>query len=184
VPEDEDPVPELSEVPELTDDSAPPELFFPGLLLPDDFPLSDCEVPPPLLPALPLSPLRWHADSVPTTSKGRHSSASHRFIAALIYRILSKSDQYFAAPELLLPPVALSELPGMLLSVPVAPEEVPPDVEPPPDVPPDLLPSVAPVPAGGVAGSVLGVFAGSDGGVDAAGAEELGVVLLVPPVVP
>lgn len=97
-----------------------------------------------------------------------------------------KIYQYFPAPELLLPPVELSEAPGILpLSVPapVAEPEVPP-VDAPPDVPLGLPPSVPPVPAAGLDGSVPGVFVVSGGGVDAAGAEELGVLLVGPPDVP
>ena len=69
-------VPELSEVPEL--------------LLPEDVPPPDCELPL-LLPPL-LSPLRWHAASEPITSIGTHNSASHRFIVAFICMILSTEN--------------------------------------------------------------------------------------------
>lgn len=85
-PDDEVPVPELPEVPDVSD---PPELLLPGLLLPDDMPPPDCEVPPPLVPLLPPSPLRWHAASEPIRNTGKHSSAIHRFIAAFICMILS-----------------------------------------------------------------------------------------------
>lgn len=71
-------------MPEAPDVSDPPELLLPELLLPDDMPPPDCEVPPLLAPLLPLSPLRWHAASEPIMNTGTISSASHRFVIALI----------------------------------------------------------------------------------------------------
>ena len=85
-------------------------------------------------------------------------------------------------PPLSVPaPVALGALPPV-----DEPEVEPPgasDVLPDVDAPPALLPSVVPAPAGDVEGAAPGVFVVSDGGVEAAGVEELGG-LLVPPVVP
>lgn len=82
--ESEEEVPPVPEVPELPDVSELPELLLPELLLPDDMSAPDCEVPPPLEPLLPPSPLRWHAASEPIMNTGTTSSASHRFVIALI----------------------------------------------------------------------------------------------------
>ena len=86
-------------------------------------------------------------------------------------------------PLELVPPVDEPEVPlGGEVDVPPG-VDVPPEVAP-PEVPLGVVLLVPPVPLDGDEGGVApGVCVDSEGGVDAAGAEELGV-LLVPPVVP
>ena len=100
-------------------------------------------------------------------------------------------------PLELAPPVDEPEVsPPLELAPPVEEPDVspvleaPPDVLPggvldaPPEVPPGDVLDAPPVPPdGGVEGAAPGVCEDSDGGVEVAGADELGV-LVVPPVVP
>ena len=82
------------------------------------------------------------------------------------------------------PPVDEPEVPPEgEVDVPLGDVDVPPEVAP-PEVPPGVVLPVPPVPLDGDDGVAPGVCVDSDGGVDVAGADELGVLLLVPPVVP
>ena len=82
------------------------------------------------------------------------------------------------------PPVDEPEVPPEgEVDVPPGAVDVPPDVAP-PEVPPGEVLLVPPVPLDGDDGVAPGVCEDSEGGVDVAGADELGVLLLVPPVVP
>ncbi len=85
---DDDDVPPLL-CPLLLPEEVSPDFDSP-LLLPDDMPPPDCELPPPLLPALPPSPLRWHAASEPMMNRGSTSAASRRLLRVLICMILMK----------------------------------------------------------------------------------------------